>query len=755
MKIDEMRATFGTLENARLKLGEGLNILEAPNEWGKSTWCAFLRAMLYGVSTSQREKAGFLPDKKRYAPWQGGAMQGAMELRHGGREITMERTSRSNLPMNKLIAVYKGTFDKVPELDGAGAEAGEKLTGVPEEVFGRTAFIGQSGVSVSQTPELERRIGAIVSAGDETVSASEVTQRLYGWRRSLNNGRGGGAILKARLELEKQQGRLRELSRKQEEIAELRRSQEKLREQQAQLEADLEIHEKLSRRSEQQRILDAGKKARLAASDAETLRNRLQYQGRPVRAEDLGNIQGAYAGFETLAAACVSANDLMQEAQTLYAGALEAKSKFAFADLDPAEVNYAAARTAQLLPAAQAEQAKPANQTMLYLPLGVSLAALLLGTASVLWFPVIGILIACSLLLVGGVGTYFWLRGRKRPMPATEELQAILTRFGYPDGQLLIRDAGAFAAACGRESTLAAAMGQTEERFAASREEARAAAAYALQQAQLLDPHVQDVRQIPRLLQDTRMAMEELQAAQANAAALQSAYEALCSGYEGDLSQEMEYLPVPMRSQEDTRGALDRVRQKREDVLRQLTLAEGGLRVSGDPAVIAGEIRKLEEEIAGGQAKYDALTLALQETEAAAAELQTRFSPMLGKIASEYMARLTGGKYDKVAFDKTFAALVTPQGDEVAREALYLSQGALDQMYLSLRLAMCRLLLAGDEPCPIVLDDALTNFDDVRAKAALELLQEISGERQVLLFTCHSREAAIAGNWPGVTVTKL
>ncbi len=755
MKIQKMRATFGTLENAKLELGGGLNILEAPNESGKSTWCAFLRSMLYGVSTSQREKAGMLPDKKRYLPWQGGLMQGAMELTHNGREITMERTSRPNLPMNKLIAVYKGTFDKVQELDGFSLEAGEKLTGVPEDVFARTAFIGQSNVQVSQTPELERRIGAIVSTGDESVSATEVTGRLYAWRRSLQNGRGGGTLVKAQQELEKTKTRLQELEEKHNALAELRRYQEKLQEQQGQLEADLAIHEKLSQRSEQQRILDAGKKARLAAEDAENMRRRLQYRGRPVKAEDLGDIQAAYAAFETLAGACVSENDRMREAQEQHAAALEAKNRFAFADLTEEEVSTSASRLAELIPAVQAEQTKPKRSPLLMLPLAAALIALLLGAASVLWFPATGVLIPCALVLLGGVAAYFVLRGRKMPMPATEEMQQLLTRYRYPSPELLIRDAGAFSAVCARESTLQASAAEAETRFSASREEARAAADCALEKAQLLDGRLQDVRQIPRLLADTRAAMEELQKAEADAAALQSAYEALCSGYEGDLAQEMEYLPIPMRSEEDTRAALERTRQKREDVLRQLTLAEGALRVSGDPAVIAGQIRSLEQEVAENQAKYDALTLALQEMEAAATELQTRFSPMLGKIASEYLARLSGGKYDKVAFDKTFAALVTPQGDDVAREALYLSQGALDQMYLSLRLAMCRLLLSGDEPCPIVLDDALTNFDDERAKAALELLQEIAQERQVLLFTCHSREAAIAGSWPGVKVTKL
>ena len=62
MIIRHMQGTFGTLDGEQLRLDTGLNIIYAPNESGKSTWCAFLRAMLYGIDTSQRARAGFVPD---------------------------------------------------------------------------------------------------------------------------------------------------------------------------------------------------------------------------------------------------------------------------------------------------------------------------------------------------------------------------------------------------------------------------------------------------------------------------------------------------------------------------------------------------------------------------------------------------------------------------------------------------------------------------------------------------------------------
>ena len=65
MKINKLTASFGKLENESLSFHPGLNVIYAPNESGKSTWCAFIRAMLYGIDSSERVRAGYLPDKLR------------------------------------------------------------------------------------------------------------------------------------------------------------------------------------------------------------------------------------------------------------------------------------------------------------------------------------------------------------------------------------------------------------------------------------------------------------------------------------------------------------------------------------------------------------------------------------------------------------------------------------------------------------------------------------------------------------------
>ncbi len=70
MRIVRMKASFGGLRNRELALGEGLNIIQAPNEGGKSTWSAFLRAMLYGVNTKERDRQGYIGPGAA-GPWRG------------------------------------------------------------------------------------------------------------------------------------------------------------------------------------------------------------------------------------------------------------------------------------------------------------------------------------------------------------------------------------------------------------------------------------------------------------------------------------------------------------------------------------------------------------------------------------------------------------------------------------------------------------------------------------------------------------
>lgn len=84
--------------------------------------------------------------------------------------------------MREFSAVYTGTNIPVDGLDGSNA--GEALTGASKEVFRRSAFVEQGSIAFTGSPELEKRINAIVSTGDEGCSFSEADTQLRVWLRS-------------------------------------------------------------------------------------------------------------------------------------------------------------------------------------------------------------------------------------------------------------------------------------------------------------------------------------------------------------------------------------------------------------------------------------------------------------------------------------------------------------------------------------------------------------------------------------------
>ena len=73
-------------------------------------------------------------------------------------------------------------------------------------------------------------------------------------------------------------------------------------------------------------------------------------------------------------------------------------------------------------------------------------------------------------------------------------------------------------------------------------------------------------------------------------------------------------------------------------------------------------------------------------------------------------------------------------------DSAFLSRGAQEQLYLSLRLALAE-TIALPEPLPLLLDDLFVHFDAGRLARTAETLREIAGGRQVVLFTCHGHVA--------------
>ena len=216
-----------------------------------------------------------------------------------------------------------------------------------------------------------------------------------------------------------------------------------------------------------------------------------------------------------------------------------------------------------------------------------------------------------------------------------------------------------------------------------------------------------------------------------------------------------EGLTRPGRPPEETEEQLAAVTAALERVERLRSMALGEQRAVGDPAALAARREELQGELDRRKTEYEAISIALDALKRANTQLQERFSPELNRRAGEWMARLTGGKYAAVSLTRELEAAALERDSVLPRRSLALSRGTVDQLYLAVRLAVCQLCLPGEDPAPLVLDDALVTFDDRRMALALDALAELGRERQILLFTCQEREGNYLEGRPGVTRTAL
>lgn len=134
------------------------------------------------------------------------------------------------------------------------------------------------------------------------------------------------------------------------------------------------------------------------------------------------------------------------------------------------------------------------------------------------------------------------------------------------------------------------------------------------------------------------------------------------------------------------------------------------------------------------------LTLTINSLNTAHEKMQRNFTPHLNKKASEYFSKITSGKYTKLFSDEQFNLSIDM---DIPRKSELFSGGTVDQLYLSLRLALIDMLF-GDETAFLILDQPFLQYDDTRRKKAVELLESLSENRQIILFT--SDKTAFSSN---------
>jgi len=211
---------FGRLVNVQVEFRDGLNVIFAANEGGKSTLQRFLMGMLCGQLRADLKTQRRLDSwVERYKPWRSTDYRGILRCRlAGGRELEIHRS-----------------FGKEDAGTVVRTSAGEDITrqygrqrngdllfvrdhfGMPKEMFESVAVIGESNATtLGGKDTLRDRIANLAQSGDEALSLGACLAKLQGALDSIGSERAPTKPLRQALD------RCRDLHDEQEALADRR-----------------------------------------------------------------------------------------------------------------------------------------------------------------------------------------------------------------------------------------------------------------------------------------------------------------------------------------------------------------------------------------------------------------------------------------------------------------------------------------------------------------------------------------------------
>jgi uncharacterized protein YhaN len=109
--------------------------------------------------------------------------------------------------------------------------------------------------------------------------------------------------------------------------------------------------------------------------------------------------------------------------------------------------------------------------------------------------------------------------------------------------------------------------------------------------------------------------------------------------------------------------------------------------------------------------------------------------PNIISRVSYFMSKMTGGKYSEVLINEQMELQFLVDG-EILPISKAFSKGTIQQLFFAYRLAIIE-ALDPENALPLVLDEAFVNWDIHRFMETIDIIDEISKQRQIFVFTCH------------------
>ena len=173
-----------------------------------------------------------------------------------------------------------------------------------------------------------------------------------------------------------------------------------------------------------------------------------------------------------------------------------------------------------------------------------------------------------------------------------------------------------------------------------------------------------------------------------------------------------------------------------------------------DPSELYAKIQENDSRIEELILTYEASELAKSAIESASDNLRLEISPRLGEYSASLMQVMTDKKYSDIDVSGGLkVSFLAPDGEKKSVD--FLSGGTRDMAYIAVRCALIDMLYT--EKPPICFDESFAHQDNLRARAMMRAIKQLSDEGcQSFIFTCRGREATLASDMiSGAKIYKL
>ncbi|MYL42830.1 ATP-binding protein [Virgibacillus salexigens] len=186
---------------------------------------------------------------------------------------------------------------------------------------------------------------------------------------------------------------------------------------------------------------------------------------------------------------------------------------------------------------------------------------------------------------------------------------------------------------------------------------------------------------------------------------------------------------------------LDKKRQDLADINAEITSIEGSDNISQLMHELEFEKEKLKQQAEQWAVVKSAKEILLQTKRT----YRNKYLNKVMELATDYFQELTGGIYVHVFPPVDDSTFIVENENGTRFHLSELSKGTVDQLYVSLRLAVSK-SMSEKHALPFIIDDAFVHFDSIRTKRMVHLLNRIANDQQVIIFTCKKEVADTADN---------